>query len=271
MSSSSRFFVLRHVTAPDGARIACEVSGSGPSLVLVHGAGAARWGFTLLRPLLEKRFTVIAIDRRGRGDSTDGDPARDGYAVEREFDDVAAVLREVGEGALLFGHSYGGLVAAAAAARIEGLPNLMLYEPPMGGGLSDAAQIDRWEDLIEAGDRDRVVREFLHDVGGYSQAEIDEFALLPAWELRKQVAHTVPRELRAERSYQLDRPALAGLDIPVLMLVGSESPAWARRSTEAYAEALPRVEVRTLEGQGHGAAVAAPELLAVELARFLAR
>ena len=96
--------MLRHVTSPGGVSIACEVSGEGPPLVLVHGAGSARWSFDLVRPELESRFTVIAVDRRGRGDSSDGQ----GYEVEREFEDVAAVVRDAGEGALLVGHSYGG-------------------------------------------------------------------------------------------------------------------------------------------------------------------
>ena len=79
---------------------------------MVHGAGSGRWSFDLVRPHLQDRFTVWALDRRGRGDSGDG---RRRYSIEREFDDVAAVLREAGPGALLFGHSYGGLVAAGAA------------------------------------------------------------------------------------------------------------------------------------------------------------
>ena len=138
----------------DGVEIACEVSGQGPPLVLVHGAGSARWGFSFLRPYLESRYTVIAIDRRGRGDSTDGD----GYAVEP----------------LLFGHSYGALVSAGAAALIEGLPRLVLYEPPMGGVLAEPARIARWETALASGDRDGVVSEFLHAIGGYTEAELDE-------------------------------------------------------------------------------------------------
>ena len=248
-------------------RIACEVSGSGPPLVLVHGAGSARWGFGLLRPHLEESFTVVAVDRRGRGDSSDGDGA---YALDGELEDVAAVVRDAGEGTLLFGHSYGGLVAAGAARLVEGLPRLVLYEPPMGGVLAEATQVDRWESLIEAGDRDTPVSEFLAFVGGYSPAEIAEFAAGPAWELRKQVAHTIPRELRAEAELRLDQLGLPSLDLPVRMLVGSESPAWARRSTDAYAQALPRVSVRTLAGQGHGGAVSAPELVAAEVGTFLA-
>ena len=255
--------MLEHVRTPDGVEIACEVSGQGPPLVLVHGAGSARWGFDALRPLLEDRFTVIAVDRRGRGDSTDDER----YAVEREFEDVAAVVRAVADGGppLLFGHSYGGLVAAGAAPLIEGLPRLVLYEPPMGGILAEPGAIDRLQAMVEDGDREAAVAVFLHDIAGYTRAEIDDLRASRLWELRKSVAHTIPRELRAEGNFAIDRAALAGFEIPVLMLVGSESPEWAKRSTAAYAEALPDVTVHTLEGQGHGALAAAPELVASEL------
>lgn len=257
--------VLRHVTSQDGVRIACEVSGEGPPVVFVHGAGSARWSFDLVRPLLESSFTVIAIDRRGRGDSSDGQ----GYAVEREFEDVAAVVRDAGQEALLVGHSYGGLIAAGAAQLIDGLPRLVLYEPPMGGVLAEGDVIDRWEGLIEDGDRDLMVREFFRHVAGYGDDEIEELAGSPVWERRKQISPTVPRELRAELEFRLDPVALGQLATPTLMLLGSESPDWARRSTAAYSDAIPNAEVRMLEGCGHGATTSDPELLAAELERFL--
>jgi pimeloyl-ACP methyl ester carboxylesterase len=253
------------VDAPDGTRIACQVSGQGPPLVLVHGAGSGAWGFALLRPHLEARFTVWTPDRRGRGESGDAP----GYELEREFADVAAVVRAAGEGAALVGHSYGGLVAAGAACELPGLPKLALYEPPMGGVLASRKRIQRWEGLIEAGERELVLREFLQEVGGYSRAEVEELAATPAWDLRKAVAPTLPRELRAELCHTLDRSALGRVTAPVLLLLGSESPAWAQRSTAAYAEAFPDVRVRPLDGHGHGAAMSGPELLAAEIASFL--
>ena len=257
--------MLRHVLSPDGVSLACEVSGEGPPVVLVHGAGSARWSFDLVRPQLEGRFTVIAIDRRGRGDSSDGQ----GYDVGQEFEDVAAVVRDAGDGALLVGHSYGALIAAGAAQRLDGLPRLVLYEPPMGAVLADGELIDRWERLVQGGEYDAVLREFFRGVAGYSDDQIDELALSPVWERRKQVLPTLPRELRAELAFRLDRDALGRLTTPTLMLLGSESPEWARRSTEAYSEALPQAEVRILQGHGHGANTSGPELLAAEVARFL--
>lgn len=258
--------MLRHVEAPDGVAIACEVSGQGPPLVLVHGAGSARWSFDAVRPHLEPRFTVIAIDRRGRGDSTDAGE----YALERECEDIAAVVRAAGAEALLMGHSYGGLVAAGAAQLLD-LPRLALYEPAMGGVLTTAETIDRWEGRIEAGERDVVLREFFREIAGYDEEAIAEAEGTPVWEARRQIVPTLPRELRAELVHRFDADAVAALGMPVLLLVGTESPDWAARSVRAYADAIPGAELRMLEGHGHSANMTAPELLAAELERFFAR
>jgi pimeloyl-ACP methyl ester carboxylesterase len=255
--------VLHHVEAPDGARIACEVSGEGPPLVLVHGAGSARWSFDALRPELERSFTVTAIDRRGRGDSTDGPE----YGLDREYEDVAAVVRDAGPGARLFGHSYGGLVAGGAA-RLLDLPGLALYEPPMGGVLATRELIERWERLIDEDDRDTMVREFFREIAGYDEDAIREAESSPVWAARKEIAPTVPRELRAEHAHRFDPDALAEIAAPTLMLVGSESPDWAVHSVEAYGSAIPGAARVVLEGQGHGANMTAPGLLAAELERF---
>jgi pimeloyl-ACP methyl ester carboxylesterase len=257
--------LLRQVTAPDGVRIACQVEGAGTPLVMVHGAGSGRWSFDLVRPHLQDRFEVWTLDRRGRGDSDDGDS----YAPEREFDDIATVVREAGAGALLVGHSYGGLVAAGAATRLDGLSRLALYEAPMGGVLADEDWIARFEARLEAGERDAAVREFMSDVGGYSDEEIEAMQGTPAWEARLAAAPTVPRELRAERSLAIDSLDLNALTAPTLLLVGSKSPDWAQRSTQAFAGAIPNARVVTLEGHGHGASVSGPELLASELRGFL--
>jgi pimeloyl-ACP methyl ester carboxylesterase len=257
--------VLRHVTGADGVRIACQISGDGQPLVLVHGAGSARWSFDLVRQQLESRFTVAAIDRRGRGDSEDGSE----YALSLEFEDVAAVVGELGEETLLLGHSYGALVAAGAAAMLPRPRRLVLYEPPAGGVLGGPAYADRLEALVASGERELMVEGFLRDVGGYSPAEIDAMRATPAWEGRLAAAPTVSREVRAESGFELGRSAVVGLAWPTLLLVGSDSPEWARRSTELFARAIPGARVRTLPGQGHGAATSAPDLLAAEVAGFL--
>jgi pimeloyl-ACP methyl ester carboxylesterase len=152
--------------------------------------------------------------------------------------------------------------------RLGRLPQLALYEPPMGGVLADDDWIERYEARIAAGDRNTAVRAFMHDVGGYSDEELDAMEGTPLWQARLEVAPTAPRELRAERDLGLERLGLDRLDVPCLLLVGSESPEWARRSTDAFAAAIRAAEVRTLQGQGHGAAIGAPGLLAAELERL---
>jgi pimeloyl-ACP methyl ester carboxylesterase len=262
----SRATVLRHVTSPDGVRIACEVEGEGPPLVMVHGASAGRWGWALVRPHLQDRFTVWAIDRRGRGASDDGDGA---YSAEAEFEDVLAVMRAAGPDALLFGHSYGGLVAAGAATRVDGLSRVVLYEGPMGGVWVDEPWIERFEGHLAAGDPEPALRALLTDVGGYTDEQIEAMVGTQAWEARLAACPTVPREFRAERDLRFDDLRLGDLGAAALLLVGSDSPDWAHRSTAAYAEAIPDARVSTLEGQGHGAAASAPELVAAELRNFL--
>ena len=139
----------------------------------------------------------------------------------------------------------------------------------MGGGLGTPQMIERWQRLIDEGDRDTVVREFYRDIAGHDEAAIDEFARSPVWEARRQIVPTVPRELRAEQEHRFDAAALSRIRTPVLLLVGTESPAWAVRSVDAHAEALPNAEKHALEGQGHSANMTAPGLLAAEPERFL--
>ena len=233
-------------------------------LLMLHGAGSASWAFDLVVPHLDGRFDVRAVDRRGRGEATDDGP----YSIEAEVEDVLGLLDTLGPGTTLFGHSYGALVAAAAAPRAEGIERVVLYEPPMGGVLASEEWRERFSARIAAGDRDRAVTDFLADIGGYSQGEIDAMRGTPAWAARLELVPTVIRELDAESSYELPAQALATLGVPVLLLVGSRSPGWARRSTDAYAAAIPGARVVTLEGQGHGATAGAPELVAAELLRF---
>src|SRR5262245_34089346 len=120
---------VEYATSDDGTRIAYERSGSGPPLVLVHGTSVERFSFRFLEPLLRDRFTLCAVDRRGRGES--GDPAGR-YAIEHEFADVAAVVASLAEPADLFGHSFGATVAMGAAPIATNLRRLILYEPAPG-------------------------------------------------------------------------------------------------------------------------------------------
>lgn len=116
---------METITSADGATIAYERSGSGPSLVLVHGATADHTTWAPALPLLEEHFTVYAMDRRGRGDSGDADD----YALDREAEDVVALVETIDEPVTLLCHSFGGLCALEAAPRTDRLRRLVPYEP----------------------------------------------------------------------------------------------------------------------------------------------
>src|ERR671915_2340148 len=152
------------VTSADGTPIACWRSGEGPPLVLVHGAAANHGRWSPVLPALEERFTVYAIDRRGRGGSGDGD----GYTMEREAEDIASVVDSIGEPVNLLGHSYGALLALEATLLTQNIRKLVLYDPGIEAGeeIYPSEVIERLEALLEAGDRGEGVATTKRDVAG---------------------------------------------------------------------------------------------------------
>src|SRR3712207_346721 len=115
------------VTSSDGTRISYRRDGEGPPLVLVHGTAADHGRWRPVLPALEGRYTVYAVDRRGRGGSGDAE----GYALEREVEDVASVVDAIGEPVNLLGHAYGALASLEAALLTPNVHKLVLYEPPI--------------------------------------------------------------------------------------------------------------------------------------------
>jgi pimeloyl-ACP methyl ester carboxylesterase len=145
--------VLEHVRSRDGTRIAYRRSGDGPPLVLVHGTTSAHWSFRFLVPHLVDRLTVYALDRRGRGESGH----RGEYAIEREFEDVAAVVDSINDPTSLFGHSYGATVALGAALVARNLDKLILYEPAPGISAVPNEDVERIEDLVARDEREEAL------------------------------------------------------------------------------------------------------------------
>jgi pimeloyl-ACP methyl ester carboxylesterase len=256
---------VEHVTSGDGTRIAYGRSGSGRPLVLVHGTGVERSSFRFVEPLLTDRFTLYAVDRRGRGGSGD---STDGYAIEQEFADIAAVVDSLAEPADLFGHSYGATVALGAARIARNVRRLILYEPAPGVPQVDPELLVRLDALLAEGEREQLLSVFLTEVGLDPDA-LEQLRASPIWGLRVSAAHTIPRELRAEQRYRPDSAAFASLIVPVRLLLGSESPQWAKKGTEVVQSVLPDKQVAVLQGEGHTALMTAPELVADEVARFL--
>ncbi len=261
---------MRQVVSKDGTIIGLSKSGSGPPLVLVHGTGAANPVAWPAFPLLETRFTLYAMDRRGRRASGDAET----YAIEREYEDIAAVVDAVAvAGAApvdLLGHSAGALLSLEAALLTSNVRKLILYEPafPLPGlQLHPEGQIERFEALLEAGDRAQLLIEVYSGV--MSPEEVEQMRSSPAWPARLASAHTLPREMRAEVQYAFDPGRFADLHTPTLLLLGSDSPALFRACTEAVHAALPDSRIAVMPGQAHIAMYAAPERFVGEVVGFL--
>ena len=251
---------VKTVASVDGTPIAYEQGGSGPHLVLVHGTTANRTRWTSIRPRFEAHFTVTAMDRRGRGGS--GDTPE--YAIEREFEDVVAVVNALGAPALLFGHSYGALCALGAAMQTDRLRGLILYEPWIiseGESLYTPEQLEHLDTLLAAGDREGVVKTLFAEIAGFPPHEMDLLTSSSSWPGRITLAHTIPREARAEQAYHLPVDQVGKLSIPVLLLVGGDSPALASRVNAMLENTLPNARTVVMPGQQHMAMSTGPDLL----------
>jgi pimeloyl-ACP methyl ester carboxylesterase len=143
------------IKSMDGTLIAYMRSGSGPPLLLVHGTTADHTRWPAVLPAFEEKFTVYAVDRRGRGESGDNEP----YKIEREFEDIAAVIDSIHGPVNVLGHSYGALCCLESALLTENIAKLILYEPYIHTGIDvyPPGIADRIQALVDAGDRDGAV------------------------------------------------------------------------------------------------------------------
>ena len=255
---------LETVTSVDGTSIAFERAGIGLPLVLVHGTTTDRSHWDFVRPLLEPRFSVSAVDRRGRGDSGDGAA----YSLEREYEDIAAVVDSLPGPVDLLGHSYGGLICLEAALRTANLGKLLLYEPTFGRSLYPAGLRHRLEESIARGDRGATVATFWTEAMGASPEQLEEMRAAPNWANRLAIAPTLAREL-ADGDYDFIPSRFEELRAPTLLLMGTESSAEFRASTIEVHKALSGSQLLEIPGQGHGAARRAPDLFAALVLEFV--
>ncbi|MFI5609066.1 alpha/beta fold hydrolase [Amycolatopsis sp. NPDC051903] len=241
----------------DGTTLGYTRTGSGPALVLVDGALCFR-GSTpndAIANELADRFTVYTYDRRGRGESGDTQP----YDVEREVEDVAALVKEAGGEAGLFGISSGAALALEAAHRGVPVNRVAVYEPPFvvdGSrkplGPEYAASLDT---ALENGKPGEAVRIFMRVGVGLPAPMVAMMGLMPAWPKLKRVAHTLPYDVALMDGHQSGRPLpegrWSGLTAPSLVIDGGKSPKWMRAGCEALAKNLAGATYRTLPGQTH--------------------
>jgi pimeloyl-ACP methyl ester carboxylesterase len=243
------------VLSKDGTEIAFDRIGHGLPVILVDGALCYR-GMGPSGPLAEllaQDFTVFTYDRRGRGDSGDTAP----YAVEREVEDIAALLSEAGGTAFVWGISSGAVLALEATNRLSGIKKLALYEAPFIVDHSRSATQDNWTrigEAVAANRRSDAVRLFMKMVG-VPDLFIALMRLMPVWSKLKAVAHTLPYDGALVQDNQRGAPLPAGrwtsVTVPSVVMDGGKSPAWMRNANRALASVLPNAQYRTLEGQSH--------------------
>ncbi|HEY7590016.1 MAG TPA: alpha/beta fold hydrolase [Candidatus Limnocylindrales bacterium] len=262
----------RIVRAPDGTAIADWISGTGRPLVVVHGAAADHTTFRVLGPLLARRFTIHAIDRRGRGASGDGPD----YAIHREYDDLATIVdglaREAGGPVDVVGHSFGGRIGLGAALRTSHLRRLVVYEgapAPPDQPYRDAALVGRLRTLAGEGRNEELFETFLRQVVGMTPAELADYRANPVWPARVAAAPTIVRELEAESSPAAGLDVLGRVGIPVLQVLGGASVPAFRAATEALDARLAHGRVVVIDGAKHAAHHTHAARLAEEIERFL--
>jgi pimeloyl-ACP methyl ester carboxylesterase len=263
----------RRMASADGTPIAIFTSGEGPPLILVHGASADHTTFRVIGPLLARRFTLHAMDRRGRGASGDTLP----YSIEREFADIAAVTEtlaaETGTPIPILGHSYGGRCALGAALVSDRVARVICYEgapAPPGSGYEPLELRDRLRARLAGGDLDGLLAEFMTQVVGMSATELAAYRADPIWPVRAAAAATIPRELDAETDVAASLERLGAVGQPVLQLLGSESRAIFRQATLALDDRLADGRIVAIAGAKHAAHHTHPDVVVEAVRDFLA-
>jgi pimeloyl-ACP methyl ester carboxylesterase len=262
---------MASVTSADGTRIAYDVVGEGPPLVLTAGATQYR-AIDETTPKLQallagSGFTVINYDRRGRGESRDTLP----YAPEREFEDLEALVAAVGGEAAVFGMSSGAILAVEAAASGVAMSSLVMYEPPCLLDHDGPEPIDDYietlDGFVAAGKPGDAMAYFLEVVAEMPTEAIEQFRASPAWAAFEAVGHTIAYDARVMDPFAKGEPIPPGrwdtATQPTLVIAGGDSPAWMQSAAAKVAAALPSGRVRTLPGQTHefDPAVLAPAML----------
>ena len=263
--------VAEMTTSADGTAIVFERTGDGAPVIIVGGAFNDRHSATALAEVLAPSFTVYTYDRRGRGDSGFTGP----YAVEREIEDLEAVIEAAGGSAALFGHSSGGALALETTARSLSVSKLAMYEPPY---IVDDARpplpddyVEHLEELTAAGKRREIVGYFMTQAVGMPAEMVAPMLDSPMVADMERLAHTVSYDGRVMlRGSMHGQPLPAewrdSVTVPTLVMAGGSSPDWLHNSCRSLVTLLPDVCYRTLEGQDHAAS---PEAIAPALEDFL--
>ena len=260
---------MNTVTSKDGTTIAFDISGEGPPLLVVGGALNDRYAAATLAGLLAPGFTVYAYDRRGRGDSGD----TPSYAVEREVEDLQALVEDAGGAAFAFGHSSGAVLALESAVATPGITKLVLYEPPF---IVDDSRpplpddyVSHLKELAATDRRGEAVEYFMTTGVGVPAEAIPSMRESPFWPSLEAVAHTLWYDGVIMGENMVGKP-LSGdrwssVTIPTLVIDGGASPPSMRNAVQQLVDVLPNARRLTMEGQTHEVD---PSLLAPVLTEF---
>jgi len=264
------------VTSKDGTRIAYDKAGQGPALILAAGAFSYRKFPELvqLAELMSSQFTVYNYDRRGRGDSGDKQP----YAIEREIEDLGALIDEAGGSAYVWGLSSGAVLALRAAASGLNITKLALHEPPFVVKETDhkpprqfAAHIAQ---LIADNRRAEAIKYFLTKVMGAPAFVPVMMRLMPGvWSKLMAVAPTLSYDAALLDGYMDGKPlhteSWRTVTMPTLVLEGPESPVLLHHGARELVRVLPNAQLLSKQGLGHTKKLAS-KIIAPELAKFFA-
>jgi pimeloyl-ACP methyl ester carboxylesterase len=257
---------MRTVTSKDGTLIAFDQAGQGAPVILIGGGPTDRSANAPLAALLASQFTVYNYDRRGHGDSVDTQP----YAVDREIEDLEALIKDVGGSANVYGTSSGAAFAIEAAARGLKITRLALWEPPF---ITDdsrppvpadyKAQVS---EMVASGRRGDAIEYFMVQIVGMPAEFVAPMRYAPFWGQMESVAHAIVYEADVMKDYSLPSERLALISIPTLVIDGGTMP-WMSSTAQKVADALPNAQRNTLAGQPHNVAA---EAIAPVLAQFFA-
>ncbi|WP_256757772.1 alpha/beta fold hydrolase [Cohnella sp. WQ 127256] len=265
---------MNSVASRDGTKIAYDKMGVGPALILVAGAFSYRKfpGQVQLANLLSEHFTVYNYDRRGRGDSEDTQP----YAIEREIEDLQAMIDEAGGSANVWGLSSGAVLALQAAAKGLNITKLALHEPPFVVEVADrtapANFVMHVKELISADRRAETIKYFMTKGMGAPSFVISMMRIMPGvWSKLMAVAHTLPYDAALLEGFmegnKLPDKLWSTVSMPTLVIEGTESPASLRHGAKALANVLPNAQLLSKKGLGHTKKLAS-KMIAPELTAF---
>ncbi|MDF3026007.1 MAG: alpha/beta hydrolase [Fluviicola sp.] len=242
---------MANITSKDGTLIAFEQTGKGSPIIIVNGALTDRNGGKSLAAELSEHFTVFIYDRRGRGESTDVQP----YAVEREIEDIEALIRYAGGSACLFGGSSGGALSLQAASKLgpSMITKIALYETPYGQQKQDFdKQKKEITELVKTGKPGDAAVYFLSQIGTPPEA-LEEMKNSPQWETIKKIDFTLVYDYLVLGDGAIPQTKVKNISVPVLVMDGEHAADFIRASADELAHLIPDAKRKILKGQTHQA------------------